>query len=345
MVFRFYSQYLNLQTGLKHRTVVIHDGRLPPEMVEGLKAVRETNCHFVDGRVVNDHAKYVRELACSASEYISIHEFYLDSALSSEVSAKRLCSEKNCDFTSYEFVRPVCTNAQRDTTLARHFGADLSMQDAIANTFFQFLRKQCTPYEVRFESVAGSLRVKDSIPWLELLGPLQEGDVRFCPGSELFYSGKNVRGTLSCSGCNNVVLLKRAMGYGKEELDVAKRLVEIGKGKPSDGFILTIEDGIIVEVCGDTRSAKLFREITAEDEAYRTLNEVGVGLNISAVPAVREWSCPANEALPGVHLGFGADPGKGRTFGTAVHFDIVERDVRMFVNDVLMYTPAGFKFV
>jgi hypothetical protein len=167
-----------------------------------------------------------------------------------------------------------------------------------------------------------------------------EARARFASGAELFYDGREVSGTFSFWGGLNVLPLKKPGGYGVRELQHFERFCALAKHAPAEPVVLTLERGRIVAVEGDAQHAPVLRALLAEHEAFRQLNEVGIGLNDAAGPLVRSWPSPTNEAIPGVHLGFGADPAHGDRFDTAIHFDFVEPRATVFVNDQ-MYFDAG----
>lgn len=338
-----FESYLNRAHGARrHRTIVIHDGRVPDYLCDALADVSWTRFELLDARQVTNQASYLQ--ACQGSgDYLSVHELVVDLAISAETGAVRFAKHaQRCDFTSYEFPRFSCTDSERDLILLRHFAGRPLEQRVIADRFFDLLGRQ-VPYEVTVRSgvdLACELRVVSRTPWLELCGPLMAGDLRFTPGCELFYAGTEVSGEIAFGSGLNIVPLKCDRQYSAKELEAYARLLELSCSLAEHGLVVMVENGRIGRV--DERGSSV-SELLSLDPAYRLVNEVGIGLNAAALPLVKDWAATSNEAVPGMHLGLGADPGNRTLFDTAIHFDFVEPAVQIEVNGELFYSrERGF---
>lgn len=339
-----FERYLNREHGARrHRTVVFHDGRAPSYLLDAISAIAWTELSLVDVRSVPDQARYL-EAECAAEDaYLSIHEVVLDTAISRERGAVSFAKRSpRCDFTSYEFPRFACSDAQRDLILTRHFSGDPHTQRKIADRFYALLEAR-VPYEVTVRSgpaFASVLTVSDAHPWLELCGPLLVGDVRFTPGCELFYSGAKVNGEIYFGSGLNITPLKCDGDYSPRDLEAYERLNELSSALAASPVRVRVRDGVISDV---EESGRAVRELLGLDRAYGRVNEVGIGLNPAAIPLVTDWASNSNEAAPGVHLGFGADPGNRERHETAIHYDFVEPNVCIDINGTRFYSPAdGF---
>jgi hypothetical protein len=157
--------------------------------------------------------------------------------------------------------------------------------------------------------------------------------------SELFHFGVQVCGDLQCEAALNVLPLRGAhiepKAYGLV-LELS-RLLSAGQS-----LRLGIERARVVSVRSEGRAARLFEELLALDEAYGAVVEVGIGLRDCARPLESAWPSPANEAVPGVHLGLGADPADPTRFRSGLHFDLMCPDARIEVQGQMFYDGQNF---
>jgi hypothetical protein len=182
------------------------------------------------------------------------------------------------------------------------------------------------------------LIVSGKRPWMELCGPSVVGDVRFAPGCELFWNGDEVTGDFQCTGALNLLPL------GNEFDEVSyRRLLDLGRSLSREPLDLHIENGQLTGIDSAGKLADDFKEIFDTDVAYSHVVEVGIGLSPTALPLITSWASPTNEAVAGVHVGFGADPANIDHFDTRIHLDFVVPEVRVIVNDHLFYADGGFQ--
>jgi hypothetical protein len=340
----FFREYLCIRKDAGvHHTVLFHDGLVPRVWTDGLRGIPETELRCVDVRAIDAPAQYLVDNFDVDRAYVSVHEFLVDRLLRADQSAASVVRRTTrMDYTSYEFPRFGCTSAQRDCILARHTAGRPARQRAVADRFFALLQSR-VPYTIEVRSGSDSvLRVCDVHPWLELCGPLAPGDVRFIPGCEVFYSGKSVNGRLHARSGLNLLAFRRAGAYPPNEIAVYDKLLAADRALRRAPVDFVFEEGVVVAVEGPSRPAELLREIM-ETTAYRTVNEVGIGVNECAGPMIGDFAATSNEAIPGIHVGLGADPGQPSRFTTSIHFDVVEPEVEIRVNGHLFFSAGdGF---
>ena len=182
------------------------------------------------------------------------------------------------------------------------------------------------------------LTLRGPFPWMELCGPLAEGDIRFAPGSELFYNGSRVDGTLYCAGGINLLPLRSV----RLEEETCRALLELGRHIPEDPLDLDFVAGRLAGIRSRGPLAQHFMAIFRSHEAFSWAVEVGIGMAAAAGPLIRDWAAPSNEAVPGVHVGLGADPGNPWRFSTNVHLDFVAPDVQIAVNGQSYFERGTF---
>jgi hypothetical protein len=273
--------------------------------------------------------------------YLSVHEYCGHTVFPNQVSAVEFArTAGGMDYTSFEFPRFDLTDGQVSLLIARFIAGDPARERAQAETFFHLLGND-PGYHVEVRSGPARdrlLTVRGPFPWMELCGPLVEGDIRFAPGSELFYNGVQVDGTLYCDGGINLLPLRS----DRLEEGTCRALLDLGRCIADDPLDLDFAAGRLTGIRSRGPLAGEFQSVFRRNEAFSWAVEVGIGMAASAGPLIHEWAAPTNEAVPGVHVGLGADPGNPLRFTTTVHMDFVAPDVQILVNGACYYDRGTF---
>lgn len=329
----FYQRYLFLDTGgREHLLVLFYDEPLPAALLEGLRAVPGTRLLAVDSSKLDSQVRFLETIEDPERKYLSIHDFCQTTYYPKAQAAVTFCEKpRGVDYTSFEFPRFGATPEQLETLIYRFVAGDPAEQLRRADAFYGRLGED-RGYCIRVRSGPRRdrlLEVRGPSPWLEICGPLQEGDLRFAPGAELFYSGTAVNGVLHCNAGINLLPLRG----GNSDPATCERLLSLSSQLPEEPVDVVIREGRITELRSerDVVAAQL-REIFASDEAYSHVIEVGIGLSDAAAPLINGWGATSNEAVPGVHIGIGADPGNTLRFKTSIHLDFVVPDLDIEVN-------------
>ncbi len=341
---RFYERYLFLDTGSReHVLVVFYDAPLPEAFWEGLKAVRGTRVLPVDASRLDSQARFLASLYAPEKRYLSVHDYCQHTFFPPVATAVKYLEHKaSADYTSFEFPRFDVTPEQAETLILRYVSDDPAEHMRRSDAFFARLGED-PGYRIEVRSGPARdrvLEVRGPAPWMEIAGPLKEGDVRFAPGAELFHSGTAVNGVLHCNAGINLLPLR---GTRVDE-KLCRELLALGERLPGEPLDVVVHQGRVVDVLpsrGSTLAAG-FQAVFSTDVAFSHVIEVGVGLSDGAGPIINGWGATSNEAIPGVHLGIGADPGAVSRFKTQVHMDFVVPDVDIDINGRRYLTAGRF---
>ena len=245
---RFFEQYLFLDTeGREHVTVLFYDLALPHPFLEGLRGVGGTRLLAVDARQIRSQAEVLRQVYEPSRRYVSVHDYCARSIFTRAVSAAGFARVGHgIDYTSFEFPRFDLSDEQVVLLLERFTAGDPRRECAQAEAFYRLLgedRGYCL--EVRSgPALDRVLTVRGPSPWMEICGPLAEGDIRFAPGSELFYNGPDVDGTLHCAVAINLLPLRS----DHVEEQTCRTLLELGQIIPDDPLDLEFTAGRLVGI-------------------------------------------------------------------------------------------------
>jgi hypothetical protein len=339
-VARFFEAALpKFPDGRKVTVVGIYDMDFPESLWQGISSVSDVILLSYDLRE-GDPSKHLEEIWSTQAGYFSFHDFCDVLGRPASRLVKSWAKSGKADYTSYEFPRLELEPWQAETVLAGHFAGDPRHQRKIADRFFSLLAGHGS-YEVEvLTGPAGDQRrlvVSGKRPWMELCGPNIVGDVRFAPGCELFWNGVDVTGDFHCAGALNLLPL----GNEFDETPY-RRLLDFGRAIGNEPLDLHVETGRLTGIDSDGQLAGGFKEVFATDVAYSHVVEVGIGLSSAALPLITSWASPTNEAVSGVHVGFGADPANIDRFGTRIHMDFVTPEVSVNVNDQPFYQHGEF---
>jgi len=339
---RFFERYLYFDVGgREHISVLFYDRPLPAWFLEGIDAVAGTRWQMVDARTVESQRRVLAELWAPEQRYVSVHDYVVDTFFPATDNAVRFAEAgRGVDYTSFEFPRFDVSPEQMERLLAIYVRGNPAAHLRYADSFFELLDDD-PGYSIRVRSGERGedvLEVRGPEPWMELAGPLCEGNIRFAPGAELFYHGRSVSGTLCCRGGINLLPLRS----NHVDVELCRRLLEMARQIPEDPIHIDVEDGRIVALRSSSTAAADFTATLSCDEAFGHVVEVGIGLSPTARPLIFDWAASSNEAVPGIHLGIGADPANTRRFKTLVHLDFVCPDVTIEVNGACFYDGSGF---
>jgi hypothetical protein len=339
----FFERYLCLDTGgREHVTVLFYDRPLPEPFLAGLREVRGTRLVTVAIDRLRSQAELLTAMYEPGQRYLSVHDYCVETVFPLELSASGFAQRagRAIDYTSFEFPRFDVTEEQISLLLRRFTRSDPSREAAQSEAFFALLGDH-PGYRVTIHSGAGLdcvLTIEGPSPWMELCGPLVEGDIRFAPGSELFYNGAAVNGTLHCAGGVNLLPLR------SDRLDepMCRAILGLGRRIPEDPLDLHFSAGCLIDIQSAGPLAGEFMALFQRDAAFTWVGEVGIGMAKSAGPLIHDWAAPSNEAVPGVHVGLGANPGDPLRFDTTVHMDFVAPEVQIAVNGAGFYDRGTF---
>lgn len=340
---RFFHGYLNLDVGSReHVSLLFTDVNLPDWFLVGLGGVKGTTWKVVDTRTIESQRTLLEGLWDPRARYISVHDYTAHRFFGVDQSAVKFAEVSNSiDYTSFEFPRFGLTSEQIAILLCRYVSGDPFQHIGHVDAFFELLNDD-PDYNIVFQTGpkhSYELTVAGPGPWMELAGPLCEGNMRFAPGAEIFYHDGDVSGELHCSEGINLLPLRS----NDPEKDLCQQFLRLGRLIQEDPIVLSIEASKVVgyrSACG--RSEQLFRQITETNAAFYQLVEVGIGMSYAASPLIHDWGATSNEAVPGVHVGIGADPANTKRFKTNVHVDFVCPTSRILVNDKLFYDGKAF---
>lgn len=338
----YFSRHLFLSVGArKHVTLLFTDVELPHAFLDGLAQVPGTKLEVFDSRQVPNQADVVQEYYDPSSRYVSVHDYSAHRFYPASQAAGRVAGTgQGIDVTTFEFPRFDLSPAQIELLLARMVSGSPQTERLRADGFFRRLADR-PDYRIQVRSgdrLDREMTVSGPRGWVELCGPLMEGDIRFAPGSELFYNGTDINGTLHCAGGLNL------LPFRSESLDevLCRRILGLGARIGQDPLDLDIEAGRLVGIRSGGPLAAMFQETFKVHEAFTWVVEIGIGMSDGAAPLIHDWSAPTNESVPGVHLGLGADPGDPGRFDTAVHMDFVCPQVLVRVNEDLFFDRGSF---
>jgi hypothetical protein len=339
---RFFERHLLLDTGgREHITVLFYDAPLPEPFLEGLGGVKGTRLEMIDAGQIRNQADVLRELHDPSRRYVSVLDYCTRAVFPPERSAAGFARiGRGIDYTSFEFPRFDLDEEQIVLLLDRFTAGDPGRERAQADAFYRLLGDN-PDYSIEVRSGPALDRVftvRGPSPWMEICGPLAEGDIRFAPGSEVFYNGPDVKGTLHCAGAINLLPLRS----DHLEENTCRALLDLGQRIPDDPLDLTFRAGRLAGITSRGPLAQEFMAVFDRDEAFSWVVEVGVGMAASAGPLIHAWAAPTNEAVPGIHVGLGADPGNPLRFDTKVHMDFVAPDVQIAVNGTCFFDRGTF---
>lgn len=332
----FFEKYLNKNIGNLERSIVLfYDDNLPDWFIEGLKRntkkLIQINC-----KRVTSQKEIIDELWQVKTNYITVLDFVAYSFFPSDKSAVKFCEiAKRIDYTSFEFPRYDINNEKIEHLLTTWIEGDPDEQLEICDTFYGLLSKRI-PYKIEFytgKDQKYKMTVTGGDPWMELAGPLCEGNMRFAPGSEVFYHGQEVNGVLECrEGINLLPLRNKSV-----DKPMCEALLSFARLLKNDPVQLIIEKGQIIDVVSEGSSSKTYKKLIEKESSFKEIVEVGIGFNYNSLPIINTWLDSSNEAAPGFHLGVGADPSNTSRFNTCIHMDFMCPDSRIIINDELFF--------
>ena len=337
----FFEKRLHIpKDGRSHHTVVFHDIDLPPSFLSGLQALNGTQVHVVDAKKEADQTRLLNDIRAEGESYLSIHDFLSSTIYDQDKNARDYIKKhSNGDYTCFEFPRTELDHGKSLELIARYVLSDPIEEQNFADAFFNLLLTQ-PDYTVEILSGPDRehrLTVIGTAPWMELCGPLLEGDLRFAPGSELFYNSTSVEGSFYCAGALNLLPIR---GMDLDEA-YCQQLLDWGRRLPHEPIVMKLEKGTLLDINGTGKLCKDLAPLMFMPD-YNTLVEVGIGLMRSALPFIYDWASPSNEGAPGVHLGFGADPGNILSATTSIHMDFVNPDTEIIVNGEQFFANGRF---
>ena len=197
-------------------------------------------------------------------------------------------------------------------------------QDVIWNRFSSLLEHR-VPYEVRIETGAGKLTIRDLLGWFRVAGRFRAGENRDLPGGEVTYVGEQLDGIYLVDGA----LLPTAQW--PSAANEAKPFQPLSRTLAKEPFALKIRDGRVSDVTGRGKAARAFAALFDRDSRYRDVTEVGLSFNSACRKFVHSWPAASNETRPGVHIGLGGG-GNVRNGAVPVHIDCITTNCRVFVN-------------
>lgn len=340
---RFFDRYLNPDVGSReHVSLLFTDVSLPAWFVDGLAGVQRTTWKIVDIRSLESQRAVLERLWDPERRYVSVHDYTAHRFFGVDESAVKFAEvSRGIDYTSFEFPRFGLTGEQIDILLQRYVNGDPRKHLGHVDAFFELLNDD-PGYSITFQTgprLDHLFTVTGPGPWMELAGPLCEGNMRFAPGAEIFYHGGDVSGELCCSEGINLLPLRS----NDPERALCEQFLQLGYLIQEDPLVLRIEASQVVDYrSARGESARLFERISGTDAAFFQLVEVGIGLSHTAAPLIHDWAATSNEAVPGVHVGIGADPADTKRFKTNVHMDFVCPGSRILVNGGLFYDGKAF---
>jgi hypothetical protein len=307
---------------------VLHDSGLFDPILECLLDLSFGEVFVFDTRAAA--VDTVRRWLARRTGHVSVHNFATDHGGDVAGEFKRWvnANPQRGDYTVYEYPRVDLRDWQVLETLRRHFLSSPLSQAEECDRFFQLLSRR-VPYEVVATSRDGArLEVGGTSGWMVLAGPIEPGDQRFAPGCELFYNGASISGTFGGAGMN---ILPLGMDFDRDAYD---RSLDLSRTLADDPLTFQVEAGRVTSFNSPTgRSAKLWRAVFETDSSFADVVEVGIGLSDEAGPIITDWAAPSNEAIRGVHVGFGANPGNFDRTGNLLHIDFVAAGATVNVND------------
>lgn len=338
----FYRRYLHSDPrNREHISILFYDRALPSWFLAGLSDVAQTRWLTVDARSIESQQDVLRRWWDPRRRYISVHDYVVDTFFGAEQAAVRFAEvSQGIDYTSFEFPRFDVSDAQIEFLLTRFVQGDPLAQLRRADAFYSALDND-PGYQIVVQTGPQShtLTITGPHPWMELTGPLCEGNMRFAPGSELFYHHHDAAGELWCGAGVNLLPLRAA----EPDRETCQRILTLGAALPSDPLVLTLDAGRVVSVVSERgQSAEMFQQLIDAQGAFSHVVEIGVGLSMAARPLVKEWAATSNEAIPGVHIGVGADPSNTARFSTNVHMDFVCPDATITINGTPFYGNGRF---
>lgn len=339
---RFFERYLNREVGgREHVSVLFVDRDLPLWFTKGLHDCEGTRWEIVNAREIVSQREVVAALWDPERRYVSVHDYAAECFFPAAHSAVRFAEvSRGIDYTSFEFPRFGLTDDQVEELLLRYVRGDPLLHEQHADAFYSFLDDDAS-YRVEIRSGPSreyTLVVRGPEPWTDLAGPLVEGNIRFAPGAELFYHGKAVSGTLWCDAGINLLPLR----HPQTDIALCSRLLALSQEIPADPLLIELSEGRVVRLSSRGPLADRFNDVLACDEAFSHVVEVGLGLSEACSPLVREWAATSNEAVPGVHVGIGADPANTSRFKTRVHLDFVCPDVEIVLRGRTWFNRGRF---
>ncbi|MCB2261968.1 MAG: hypothetical protein LGR52_03380 [Candidatus Thiosymbion ectosymbiont of Robbea hypermnestra] len=340
---KFFDSYLNPDVGPReHISLLFTDLNLPDWFMDGLEKVKGTKWKLVDTRTIESQRAVLEEFWNPKTRYISVHDYTAHGFFGAGQSAVKFAEVNDgIDYTSFEFPRFGLTAEQIEVLLRRYVSGDPHEHMGHVDAFFALLNNN-PRYSIAFQTGPNhdhALAVTGPGPWMELAGPLCEGNMRFAPGAEIFYHGRDVSGELYCSEGINLLPLRS----NDPQKDLCEQFLRLGHLIREDPLILSIEASSLVDYSSARgKSAQLFKQLSDTDAAFFHLVEVGIGMSHAASPLIHDWAATSNEAVPGVHIGIGADPANTGRFKTNVHVDFVCPTARILVNGKPFYDGKTF---
>ncbi len=334
---KYLGELLNKNIGAReHHLFAFYDSDLLPQaFLRGLASVPNIRFHAVDCRGLKSQAEVLDQFYDPQNNYLTIFDLCLETLYPEDKSAIRYAHrEKGLDFMSFEFPRYGYTAAQIEEILKRVITCSPNLQLQRANSFYEKLAEN-RGYTIDVLSgpdYTSRLQIQGPKPWMEIAGPLQEGDIRFAPGAELFYSGSEVNGRFHTYGGGMNLLPLRTTKVTQEILDDIEELTRLGARLRDEPLELFIENGRVTAIESATSIARDFKRLMDKSDAFYNVVEVGLGLSDAAGPIIFDWASTTNEAIAGIHIGLGADPGQPDRFDTTIHLDFVINHTDIRVN-------------
>lgn len=336
-VHNYLSELLNKNTGgREHHLFAFYDSDLMPSAFwRGLSSYPHATFHAVDCRGLESQSAVLDRFYDPERNYLTIFDFCLETLYSEKKAAIRYAHrEKGLDFMSFEFPRYGYTPIQIEAVLARVVACSPNLQLERANSFYEKLAEN-VGYTIDVLSGpdhTSHLQVKGPKSWMEIAGPLQEGDIRFAPGAELFYSGRDVSGRFHTHKGGLNLLPLRTSTVTQDTLNDVGEFTRLGARLREEPLELFIENGKVTGLESRTSIAKDFKKLMDKSQAFYNVVEVGLGLSHAAAPIIYDWASTTNEAVAGIHIGLGADPGQPDRFDTNIHLDFVINHADIRVN-------------
>lgn len=328
-----FSGLLNL-SAVRHRTVFLSDFPLPGTDIARIKASlagAPTRVFFLrlDAGPERLWSELARAGVDPARDYISV-QVLTSTHQGFDVARDFFAGVRLGDFARVELP---CRELNFSAAHAGHLldvisRADYAEQDRLADLFFALLGI-CVPYEVSVRTSGALLTVRDSRPWFQLAGRLQDGEQRILPGGEVAYTGSSIDGTLIIDGA---ILATPQL---PQAAPLAGSITQQSIRVAHDPLTLHITSGRITAVTSAGPSAGWLNELL-DAEAYREVTELGISFNRACASYIHDWPAASNEGRPGVHIAIGGDPApdtnRDSATGCLVHVDLMSASTEVLVN-------------
>ena len=325
----------------KHVTLIFFDINLPHYLIEGVKQIKGTEVHFIDLKSIESQKQEILKFYNPQKNYVSIFDYSYETFFPIEETALSLISNgKGMDYTSFEFPRYNINEFQIDFLVKKQILSDPEKELQYADLFFNLLGNNSN-YQIQLFSGNNSeycLNVPGPNPWMEVCGPLCEGNVRFSPGCELFRDGHNVNGEFLCSEGINLLPFRS----NNLAIQTCDQFLRLGRNLVYDPILIELQNSQITSINSKKDSAKILKDIIRLNYEFSWCVEIGLGLCPSAAPIENNWGATSNESIPGFHIGFGADPGDTSRFATPIHVDFMITKGTVLIDEKPFYKNFNF---